>query len=76
MSCKPSKNLIFFKAFFTFIYIHLLAEIGEGVACQMKQDLFASLLKQDIAFYDQERTGELLNRFKLLCFIIYHNFLY
>ncbi|XP_077300096.1 mitochondrial potassium channel ATP-binding subunit [Arctopsyche grandis] len=55
-------SLYIAQSFFTFLYIHLLAEIGEGVACQMKRDLYASILKQDIAFFDQERTGELINR--------------
>ncbi|CAG9563764.1 unnamed protein product [Danaus chrysippus] len=50
------------QAAFTFLYIHLLAQVGERVAAQMKQDLFVSILQQDIAFFDQERTGELVNR--------------
>ncbi|KAJ2948386.1 hypothetical protein O0L34_g7625 [Tuta absoluta] len=50
------------QAAFTFFYIHLLAQVGERVAAQMKQDLFVSILNQDIAFFDQERTGELVNR--------------
>ncbi|KAH9635881.1 hypothetical protein HF086_002441 [Spodoptera exigua] len=49
-------------ALFTFMYIHLLSQVGERVAAQMKQDLFESILQQDIAFFDQERTGELMNR--------------
>ncbi|CAK1553064.1 unnamed protein product [Leptosia nina] len=50
------------QAMFTFFYIHLLAQVGERVAAQMKQDLFVSILQQDMAFFDQERTGELVNR--------------
>ncbi|XP_072942565.1 mitochondrial potassium channel ATP-binding subunit [Epargyreus clarus] len=50
------------QAIFTFFYIHLLAQVGERVAAQMKQDLFVSILNQDMAFFDQERTGELVNR--------------
>ncbi|CAH2089794.1 unnamed protein product [Euphydryas editha] len=50
------------QAMFTFFYIHLLAQVGEKVAAQMKQDLFVSILQQDMAFFDQERTGELVNR--------------
>ncbi|KPJ10447.1 ATP-binding cassette sub-family B member 8, mitochondrial [Papilio machaon] len=50
------------QAIFTFFYIHLLAQVGERVAAQMKQDLFVSILKQDMAFFDRERTGELVNR--------------
>ncbi|CAH2042661.1 unnamed protein product, partial [Iphiclides podalirius] len=50
------------QALFTFLYIHLLAQVGERVAAQMKQDLFVSILQQDMAFFDRERTGELVNR--------------
>ncbi|XP_013162582.1 PREDICTED: ATP-binding cassette sub-family B member 8, mitochondrial-like [Papilio xuthus] len=50
------------QAIFTFFYIHLLAQVGERVAAQMKQDLFVSILNQDMAFFDRERTGELVNR--------------
>ncbi|XP_063830844.1 mitochondrial potassium channel ATP-binding subunit [Ostrinia nubilalis] len=50
------------QAAFTFFYIHLLAQVGEKVALQMKQDLFESILRQDMAFFDSERTGELVNR--------------
>ncbi|KAJ8717438.1 hypothetical protein PYW08_005837 [Mythimna loreyi] len=50
------------QAFFTFMYIHLLSKVGERVAAQMKQELFESILKQDMSFFDQERTGELVNR--------------
>ncbi|KAL0869595.1 hypothetical protein ABMA27_005857 [Loxostege sticticalis] len=50
------------QAAFTFFYIHLLSQVGEKVAAQMKQDLFESILRQDMAFFDRERTGELVNR--------------
>ncbi|XP_075981398.1 mitochondrial potassium channel ATP-binding subunit [Anticarsia gemmatalis] len=50
------------QAAFTFFYIHLLSQVGERVAAHMKQDLFESILRQDMAFFDQERTGELVNR--------------
>ncbi|CAG9795526.1 unnamed protein product [Diatraea saccharalis] len=50
------------QAAFTFIYIHLLSQVGEKVAVQMKQDLFVSVLNQDMEFFDRERTGELVNR--------------
>ncbi|XP_060805633.1 mitochondrial potassium channel ATP-binding subunit [Amyelois transitella] len=50
------------QAAFTFLYINLLSQVGEKVACQMKQDLFVSILQQDMTFFDRERTGELVNR--------------
>lgn len=55
-----------FQAVFTFFYIHLLSQVGERVAADMKQDLFQSILDQDMSFFDQERTGELVNRYE--CF--------
>lgn len=59
-----------FQAVFTFLYIHLLAQVGERVAARMKQDLFVSILNQDVAFFDQERTGELLNRYYVTDFVL------
>jgi len=46
----------------TFIYIHLLTKVGEGIAETMKVRLFTNIVKQDIAFFDTHRTGELVNR--------------
>jgi ABC-type multidrug transport system, ATPase and permease components len=45
------------------MYIYLLSCIGEKVATQLKQELFKSIVKQDIAFFDHQRTGELVNRY-------------
>lgn len=50
------------QAAFTFFYIHLLSQVGERVATQMRRDLFESIMNQDMAFFDRERTGELVNR--------------
>lgn len=40
----------------------MLSNLGERVAFQMKSDLFESILKQDISFFDEQRTGEIINR--------------
>jgi ATP-binding cassette subfamily B (MDR/TAP) protein 8 len=45
------------------MYIYILSCIGEKVATQLKQELFKSIMKQDIAFFDRQRTGELVNRY-------------
>lgn len=50
------------QAVFTFSYITFLTRMGERVAVDLREQLFASLLQQDIAFYDQHKTGELVNR--------------
>ncbi|CAG2058581.1 unnamed protein product, partial [Timema podura] len=61
----PAVRLLFLyvaQAGFTFVYIYLLSNVGERVATRMKQDLFSSILRQDVSFFDQQRTGELVNR--------------
>ena len=50
------------QAVLTLIYIQSLSCVGERMACQLRQDLFASIIRQDVSFYDQHRTGELVNR--------------
>lgn len=54
------------QAAFTFIYIHSLSCVGERMASQLRQDLFSSIIQQDIAFFDSHRTGELINRYTLI----------
>ena len=29
---------------------------------QMREDLFASILRQDVAFYDNHKSGEIMSR--------------
>lgn len=61
----PAANLLFLyvlQSGFTFMYIFLLSRIGEQMATQIRQDLFKQILIQDIAFFDENRTGELVNR--------------
>ncbi|XP_034090445.1 mitochondrial potassium channel ATP-binding subunit [Gymnodraco acuticeps] len=43
-------------------YITLLSRVGERVAADMRKTLFASLLRQDVAFFDANKTGLLVNR--------------
>ncbi|KAM9720319.1 mitochondrial potassium channel ATP-binding subunit [Menidia menidia] len=43
-------------------YIMLLSRVGERVAADMRKTLFASLLRQDVAFFDANKTGQLVNR--------------
>lgn len=47
---------------FTFIYILLLSQIGEQLAAKIRQDLFKQIVIQDMSFFDDNRTGELVNR--------------
>ncbi|KAJ8976437.1 hypothetical protein NQ317_008471 [Molorchus minor] len=46
----------------TFFYISMLSKLGENIAYNMKTDLFAAILRQDVAFFDKQRTGEIINR--------------
>ncbi|XP_041366382.1 mitochondrial potassium channel ATP-binding subunit-like [Gigantopelta aegis] len=62
---KPVMKLIATYAvqgILTFFYISLLSTLGERVALTMKKQLFASLLSEDIAFFDKHKTGELIDR--------------
>ena len=40
----------------------LFAKAGERVVARLRGDLFASLMSQEVAFYDAQKTGELTNR--------------
>ncbi|KAI4467323.1 atp-binding cassette sub-family b [Holotrichia oblita] len=46
----------------TFFYIFMLSHIGERIAYEMRKDLFSAIAQQDIAFFDIQRTGEIINR--------------
>ncbi|XP_063695488.1 mitochondrial potassium channel ATP-binding subunit [Culicoides brevitarsis] len=50
------------QSIFTFMYILLLSQIGEQMATKIRQDLFRQIIVQDLAFFDENRTGELVNR--------------
>ncbi len=40
----------------------LFAKAGERVVARLRGDLFASLMSQEIAFYDSQKTGDLTSR--------------
>ncbi|NXP71194.1 ABCB8 protein, partial [Ramphastos sulfuratus] len=46
----------------TFGYLALLSRVGEQVAGSMRKELFMSLLRQDVVFFDANRTGHLVSR--------------
>lgn len=61
----PAMNLFgmyVLQSCFTFVYILLLSQIGEQMAAKLRQDLFKQIIIQDLAFFDANRTGELVNR--------------
>lgn len=55
-------GLYVLQSCFTFVYILLLSQIGEQMAARLRQDLFKQIVIQDMAFFDANRTGELVNR--------------
>lgn len=62
---KPAINLLsmyVLQSAFTFVYILLLSQIGEQMATTLRQDLFKQIVIQDLTFFDENRTGELVNR--------------
>ncbi|XP_020833500.1 mitochondrial potassium channel ATP-binding subunit isoform X1 [Phascolarctos cinereus] len=46
----------------TFGYLVLLSRVGERMAKDIRQELFGCLLRQDIAFFDSKKTGQLVTR--------------
>ena len=61
---KPVIKIIAYfslQSLFTFFYIALLSNIGEGMARTMKTAMFSSIMKQDMKFFDLNRSGEILN---------------
>ncbi|KAK0076229.1 hypothetical protein PV325_005731 [Microctonus aethiopoides] len=50
------------QALFTFTYIYMLSCVGERVAMNLRQDLFKSIIMQDIEFFDKHRSGEIVSR--------------
>ena len=35
---------------------------GQNITADLRQKLFGSIVRQDTAFFDQNKTGELINR--------------
>lgn len=63
---EPAMKLISLygaQSVLTFAYISFLSCLGERLAERMRNALFASLIRQDIAFFDDHKTGELVNRY-------------
>ncbi|KAL1129860.1 hypothetical protein AAG570_012804 [Ranatra chinensis] len=50
-----------FQALCTFVYISLLSGVGERLAVKLRCELFESIMRQDLEFFDQKHTGELVD---------------
>ena len=69
---EPCKKLVLnycIQSALTFVYIALLSSFGERLAARMRISLFKSIMEQDMAFFDEHKTGEVINRFVELFFI-------
>jgi len=53
------------QAIFASLRSWLFAAAGESIVAQLRSRLFGAILRQDIEFFDQRRTGELTNRLTL-----------
>lgn len=64
MKVPSAKLLVIYgvQGILSCLYITLLSRIGERIAAAMRKELFASLIRQDVAFYDATRTGHLVSR--------------
>jgi ABC transporter fused permease/ATP-binding protein len=54
--------LFLVSAIFAMVRAWLFTVAGERIVARLRSDLFAHLVRQEIAFFDKERTGELTNR--------------
>ena len=51
-----------FVGLFSFVRAWLFTLAGERVVARLRRDLFSSVVRQEIGFFDAQRTGELVNR--------------
>lgn len=61
---EPASKLLLYylsQGALTFMCISFLSNAGERIACELRKNLFASFLRQDVAFYDEHKTGELID---------------
>jgi ABC transporter fused permease/ATP-binding protein len=49
-------------ALLTAVRMYLFTVAGERIVARLRQRLYAQLVRQEIAFFDERRTGELTNR--------------
>lgn len=54
--------LIAFQGLFTTVCSYIFTVAGERVVAHLRRGLYSTILRQEIAFFDEQRTGELLSR--------------
>lgn len=50
------------QAFFVSLRYYLFTKVGEKVVSDLRTQLFSAILRQEIGFFDAEKTGELTSR--------------
>ncbi len=50
------------QSIFSMLRAWLFTVAGERVVADLRHDLFRAIMRQDVAFFDERRTGELTNR--------------
>lgn len=55
-------GVFFVGAAANFGRIYLIQSTGEKIIMRLRQDLFKSTMDQEMAFFDRNKTGELINR--------------
>jgi len=53
-------------------YISLLSSFGERMAARLRCRLFSAVIVQDVAFFDANKTGEILNRLVTFLLLTHH----
>lgn len=59
---KQLARLYLAHAGLTCAYIYSLAVVGERLAEQMRMELYEAILRQDVAFFDGHKSGEVVSR--------------
>jgi len=54
--------LIISNAVFMFIKAYLSSITGEKIICELRSEMFHTLMEKDLEFYEQRKSGELLSR--------------
>ena len=42
--------------------VYLMRVAGQNIAARLRRSLYAAIMRQRISFFDQNKTGELVNR--------------
>lgn len=56
------KNVMKYVQLSTFVNVSSLLFAGQKIVRNLRASVFSSILRQEVAFFDRNRTGELINR--------------